>query len=116
VLSFARRRAPDPETAQDVAAETFRVAWRRIDKVPDGADGELPWLYAVARNILANHLRGQRRGGRLTARLGRTAPVGRGLRPGPEGSRHGQDRLAGQERRRTDRCRPGSILPDVPSV
>ncbi|MGW3285111.1 RNA polymerase sigma factor [Streptomyces sp. NPDC001002] len=75
VLSFARRRAPDPETAQDVAAETFLVAWRRIDKVPDEADGELPWLYAVARNILANQLRGQRRGGRLTARLGRTAPV-----------------------------------------
>jgi RNA polymerase sigma factor (sigma-70 family) len=58
-----------------VAAETFLVAWRRIDKVPYAADGELPWLYAVARNILANQLRGERRGGRLTARLGRTAPV-----------------------------------------
>jgi len=34
VLSFARRRADDAEMAQDVAAETFVVAWRRIDKVP----------------------------------------------------------------------------------
>ncbi|MHC3469770.1 RNA polymerase sigma factor [Streptomyces sp. 7R007] len=74
VLSFARRRAGDAETAQDVAAETFLVAWRRIDKVPSGPDEALPWLYAVARNILANQARGERRGGRLAARLGRTAP------------------------------------------
>ncbi|MFI9759911.1 RNA polymerase sigma factor [Streptomyces sp. NPDC051963] len=75
VLSFARRRAGDAETAQDVAAETFLVAWRRIDKVPATPDEALPWLYAVARNILANVQRGQRRGGRLAARLGRTAPA-----------------------------------------
>ncbi|MFJ9815672.1 RNA polymerase sigma factor [Streptomyces sp. NPDC101151] len=75
VLSFARRRADDTDTAQDVAAETFPVAWRRIDKVPRAPGEELPWLYAVARNVLANEQRGRRRGGRLTARLGRTAPV-----------------------------------------
>ncbi|MEV1078117.1 sigma-70 family RNA polymerase sigma factor [Streptomyces sp. NPDC050211] len=75
VLNFARRRVADAETAQDVAAETFLVTWRRIDKVPRGHDEELPWLYAVARNVLANQLRGQRRGGRLTARLGRVAPA-----------------------------------------
>ncbi|MFJ5261857.1 RNA polymerase sigma factor [Streptomyces sp. NPDC088387] len=73
ILGFARRRADDAESAQDVAAETFLVAWRRIDKVPTEPGEELPWLYAVARNILANEQRGRRRGGRLTARLGRTA-------------------------------------------
>ncbi|MFF4252369.1 RNA polymerase sigma factor [Streptomyces sp. NPDC001663] len=75
VLNFARRRVEDAESAQDVAAETFLVAWRRIDKVPRASDEALPWLYAVARNVLANQLRGQRRGGRLAARLGSTAPV-----------------------------------------
>ncbi|MCI3271493.1 RNA polymerase sigma factor [Streptomyces cylindrosporus] len=75
VLNFARRRAADPDAAQDAAAETFLVAWRRIDKVPREAEEALPWLYAVARNILANQARGERRGGRLAVRLGRTAPV-----------------------------------------
>ncbi|MBO4254919.1 RNA polymerase sigma factor [Streptomyces griseorubiginosus] len=75
VLGFARRRAADAESAQDAVAETFLVAWRRIDKVPREPEEALPWLFAVARNILANQSRGERRGGRLAARLGRTAPV-----------------------------------------
>jgi RNA polymerase sigma-70 factor (ECF subfamily) len=36
--------------APDVVAETFLVAWRRLDDVP--AD-PLPWLYGVARRVLA---------------------------------------------------------------
>jgi len=35
-------------TAEDVANETFITAWRRLEDVP--RDGELPWLFAVARN------------------------------------------------------------------
>ena len=41
--------------ADDMVAETFAVAWRRMDKVPDD---ERPWLLAVARRVIANHLRG----------------------------------------------------------
>lgn len=44
--------------ADDIVAETFTVAWRRMDKVP--ADAR-PWLLAVARRVVANHLRGQQR-------------------------------------------------------
>ncbi len=33
VLRYAARRA-DPETARDVVAETFLVAWRRLSAVP----------------------------------------------------------------------------------
>jgi RNA polymerase sigma-70 factor (ECF subfamily) len=40
--------------AEDVTAETFLVAWRRLDRLPDEA---LPWLYAVARKTLANRRR-----------------------------------------------------------
>lgn len=61
---FLARRT-DPETAEDALAETLLVLWRRLDDVP----GEpLPWAYAVARNCLANALRGERRQARLAAR------------------------------------------------
>jgi RNA polymerase sigma-70 factor (ECF subfamily) len=53
VHAYARRRAP-ADVAEDVTAETFLVAWRRLDRVPVEA---LPWLYAVARKTLANRRR-----------------------------------------------------------
>ncbi len=61
VLGYALRRA-DAEEARDVVAETFTVAWRRLDQVPD--DGALPWLLLTARNVLANRRRGERRDAR----------------------------------------------------
>lgn len=67
VLGYAMRRTSDPEDAADVAAEVFAVAWRRIADVPRGA--ELPWLFAAARRVVANHHRGRRRARRLEAKL-----------------------------------------------
>lgn len=61
---FLARRA-DHETAEDALAETLLVLWRRLDDVPEEP---LPWAYAVARNCLANALRGERRQARLAAR------------------------------------------------
>jgi RNA polymerase sigma-70 factor, ECF subfamily len=66
VLRYALRRT-DPDTAEDVLADTLLVAWRRIDDVPDGA--ELPWCYAVARNQLANAARSAKRQRNLIARI-----------------------------------------------
>jgi RNA polymerase sigma-70 factor (ECF subfamily) len=71
VLAYCMRRASRWD-AHDAAAEVFAVAWRRIDDVPEGA-GALPWLYAVARRVLANIHRGRRRQDRLRARLVATA-------------------------------------------
>ena len=68
---YAARRT-DGETAQDVAADSFLVIWRRLDDVPDG--GELPWCYAVARNCLANAQRSARRQRSLFLRLARLDP------------------------------------------
>jgi RNA polymerase sigma factor (sigma-70 family) len=68
VLGYALRRAPSREDAEDVVAETFLTAWRRLDDIPDGS-GARPWLYGVARNALANQRRGERRRGRLSGRL-----------------------------------------------
>jgi RNA polymerase sigma-70 factor (ECF subfamily) len=65
VAAYARRRAPS-DTADDIVANTFLVAWRRLDEVP--ADS-LPWLLAVARNVAATQQRGSRRRGALRLRL-----------------------------------------------
>src|SRR5664280_111815 len=58
--------------ARDVAAETFTVAWRRMEQLPAEP---LPWLYGVARRVLANELRSQHRRDRLTSRIELAASV-----------------------------------------
>ncbi len=69
LLHYALRRT-DPETARDVVAETFLVAWRRLDAVPTDNGMTRPWLYGVARHVLANTERSRLRAERLTTRLG----------------------------------------------
>lgn len=75
VHAYARRRI-DPASAEDVVAETFLTAWRRLDRVPADA---LPWLYATARHVLANHRRGDARRAALAARLAQEPVAGGGL-------------------------------------
>ena len=59
VLAYALRRVPR-EDAADVVAETFLVAWRRLDEIDPGRSA-LPWLYAVARRVLLGQQRAKRR-------------------------------------------------------
>jgi RNA polymerase sigma-70 factor (ECF subfamily) len=68
VGAYTRRRAPDPVDSQEAVAETFTIAWRRLAEVPDD-DAALPWLYGVARRVLANQRRGNRRRDDLSTRL-----------------------------------------------
>jgi RNA polymerase sigma-70 factor (ECF subfamily) len=68
VLGYILRRCANEADAHDVLADTFVVAWRRIDAMPP-ADAALPWLYAVARRTLANHRRSERRREQLSDRL-----------------------------------------------
>jgi RNA polymerase sigma-70 factor (ECF subfamily) len=68
LLAYALRRVSNPADAADVVAETFLVAWRRLDDVPPG-DATRPWLFGVARRVLANHYRGERRRDALAERL-----------------------------------------------
>jgi RNA polymerase sigma factor (sigma-70 family) len=56
VRSYAWRRQPDK--ADDIAAETFAIAWQRLDDLPPEP---LPWLLGVARNVRLNMRRGERR-------------------------------------------------------
>ena len=60
VLAYALRRADNASDAEEVAAETFTVVWRRLDDVPNGDDALL-WIYGVARLVLSNSRRSRRR-------------------------------------------------------
>jgi RNA polymerase sigma-70 factor, ECF subfamily len=68
VLGYALRRTPSTDDAAEVVGETFLVAWRRGNEVPGGAEARL-WLFGVARRVLANQRRGERRATQLTERL-----------------------------------------------
>lgn len=68
VLGYVLRRCASPEDAADAIAETFLIAWRRLDEMPAG-DARRLWLYGVARRVLANQRRGDRRRLALTQRL-----------------------------------------------
>lgn len=70
VLAFAIRRVSGREAAEDVAAEVFAVAWRRRDCMPEEA---LPWLYAIAGNVVANQWRASSRRRDLDVRLAHEA-------------------------------------------
>ena len=68
IIAYALRRTSSREDAADIVAETFEIAWRRLDDIPRGKPGLL-WLYVTARNVLANHGRRLRRRDEITARL-----------------------------------------------
>lgn len=100
VHRYALRRS-DPESAEEVTAQVFMVAWRRRSAVPEDA---LPWLYGVARKALADQRRGAARRKRLGERLGRE-PVDE--TPGPELIDEG---LAGALRRLSQDDREALLL------
>jgi RNA polymerase sigma-70 factor (ECF subfamily) len=66
VLAYTLRRSSSPDDAADAAAETFVVAWRRLNDVAEGQ--ALPWLYAIARRVLSTQRRSSRRQEAIVAR------------------------------------------------
>ena len=68
VLGYVVRRTGRPDDAADVIAETFLTAWRRLADVPPGESAR-PWLLGVARRVLANQDRSERRRTALGERL-----------------------------------------------
>lgn len=67
VLGYCMRRA-QPSDARDACSESFLVAWRRIDEIPEPPK-TLPYLYGIAGKVLANQARTLRRRSRLDAKL-----------------------------------------------
>jgi RNA polymerase sigma-70 factor, ECF subfamily len=80
LFAYASRRV-GPEEASDIVAETFLVAWRRIDDLPDDA---LPWLYAAARNMINNSRRAEIRRDALQRRLASVGATEASDDPAPE--------------------------------
>jgi RNA polymerase sigma-70 factor (ECF subfamily) len=66
LLAYAMRRTTR-DTAEEIVAETFLIAWRRLGEIPEG--DILPWLYGVARRVLANTRRSEIRHTALLSRL-----------------------------------------------
>lgn len=65
VWAYAVSRA-GRQVADEVVSETFAIAWRRLDDVPEPA---LPWLLGVARNVLRDNIRAETRREALNAEL-----------------------------------------------
>lgn len=68
VRRYLARRC-DAATADEVLNEVLVVCWRRLDEVPGEPAESIPWAIGVARNLLANAERAQRRRDRLTAKV-----------------------------------------------
>lgn len=69
IFGFAARRL-GVELADDVAADTFVIALRRIDSYDTDYASALPWLYGIVRNVIQNHWRSEKRRLRLIAEIG----------------------------------------------
>jgi RNA polymerase sigma-70 factor (ECF subfamily) len=61
---FAARRV-EPDAVDDVVAEVFAIAWRKLPREGD----PLPWLYAVAGKVIHTHRRSYARRTSLLARV-----------------------------------------------
>ena len=68
VYRYCRSRAGD--AGEDLAAETFRLAFDRRGTFELDRSEALPWLLGLATNLIRNHLRGCERGRRAVGRLG----------------------------------------------
>jgi RNA polymerase sigma-70 factor (ECF subfamily) len=61
VYGFALRRTGDPDAAHDLTAETFAQAWLVRRRFRDRAGGLAgPWLFGIARNVIAQSVRRRR--------------------------------------------------------
>lgn len=56
VSAYLSRRV-ERRFVEDLAADTFAIAWRKRETVTQGE--ELPWLYRIAANVVSNHRRKQ---------------------------------------------------------
>lgn len=76
VLAYGLRRCVCREDAEDVVAETFAVAWRRIADVPQGDRARL-WLFGTARRVHLNQQRARHRQRSLAEKVRDVLPIGR---------------------------------------
>lgn len=90
IFAFAVRRVSGRESAEEIVADTFAIAWRRRDRIPSAS---LPWLYAIASNVIANQRRSSGRRRNLDLRLAQEASIS-AVGGDPADSLAGRDELA----------------------
>lgn len=66
IAKFLYRRV-EVDDVEDLSAQVFDIAWRKGGTVTVGE--ELPWLYRVATNLVANHRRKNARAQSFLARI-----------------------------------------------
>ena len=77
LLRYFQRRLPIDDAA-DGLAELMLAAWRRVDSTPPGAEQSRMWLFGIARHVVTNAARSERRRWNLTERFRevlRTSPT-----------------------------------------
>lgn len=75
-------RRSDAATTDDVLSETLLVCWRRLDEMPAVDEQIIPWMIVVARNLLANSQRAERRRTRLVGKIVALDPPAAALHDG----------------------------------
>jgi len=68
IMAYAHRRVRSREDALDAVSETFLVVWRRLDDIPPDRR-TVPWVYGVARRVLANQYRSRDRKAKMEHRM-----------------------------------------------
>ena len=66
---YALARLSDDAAAQDVVQETIVRAWRAGDRYDPATASLRTWLFAIARNVVADHLTARRRAAALPGLL-----------------------------------------------
>ena len=70
VLAVAEHRLASRHDAEEVATDTFRIAWERYSV---GEALNVPWLYGVLRNVIGNEYRSRDRRSALREKIGEQA-------------------------------------------
>ncbi|MDO8188710.1 RNA polymerase sigma factor [Conexibacter sp. JD483] len=89
IRAYAARRV-ERDAVDDVVAETFAVAWRRLPREAD----PLPWLYGVARKVVHGHRRSHARRGALVQRVAGSGAAQATAPPDPAEAMSGDPALA----------------------
>lgn len=96
LVRYFQRRV-ECDDAPDLLGETLLVVWRRVDDLPDDPERARMWLFGVARGVLLNYFRGERRRLALVDRIRSGIEVDPFAAPADRGSdvRDAVDRLPG---------------------
>ena len=83
LTSFIARRLPRPDDADDAVQETFLRAYRYLDRY-DPTRRFSTWLFAIGKNVAANHRAADRRRTDLERRTAQEGASGEEVAPRPE--------------------------------